>query len=198
MVQLANQTAAQINSNANIRWVTVGKPSSLFDSNIDLKTTALEITFYFYSPDNHGIKIAALDTDPPRIETIKRTDNFSSFIFNPNRPESVPETVAGLPDKLAYVSMGPRELFASTQEQAASYINGSPVTVEPAMNLLLDQDWQKRYGIPAGWNMVYDYPAAKPSSAKNSYLILHIDGSTGNVAARETSTDYPYWELIEP
>ncbi len=197
-VKLVTHAAAQIDKDAVVEWVVVDKaPGTDLSDHTGLDDTALEMAFFFVSPNRSNLVVRALDTNPPRLERIDSSNGFSSSKPDPSVAQA---KLDALRAKLAYVAIGPRDVYFGTQDEALSYVNGKQLTPETKLLLLLNNDWQKQYGALAGWQMLYYDPHATSSEnpPNTKYLSLYVDGNSGNVVAHDFTTDEPVWSLPIP
>lgn len=197
-VKLVTHAAAQIDKDAIVEWVVVDKASGTdLSDHTGLDGTALEMAFFFVSPNRSNLVVRALDTNPPRLESIDSSNGFTSSKPDPSVTQA---NLDALRAKLAYVTIGPRDVYFGTQDEAMSYANGKQLTPDTRLLLLLNNDWQTQYGALAGWQMLYYDPHA--TSSKNppdtKYLSLYVDGNSGKVVAHDFTADEPVWSLPVP
>ena len=189
-VNLVSHAAAQIDKDAVVEWVVADTTFDAFTSqHTSLKDTVLEMSFYFVSPNRSTLVIRALDTNPPRLESIDYTTAYT---------QPKPKTQASLDAlsaKLAYVTIGPRDVYFGTQNEASAYANGKQFTPSTKLLLPLNYDWQTQYGALAGWQMFYYDPQAATSEnpPDTTYLLLYVDGNSGAVVAHNFTATYPPW-----
>ena len=197
-VKLVTHAAAQIDKDAVVEWVLVDKaPGTDLSDHTGLDGTALEMAFFLVSPNRSNLVVRALDTNPPRLERIDSSNGFSSSKPDPSVTQA---KLDALRAKLAYATIGPRDVYFGTQDEAASYANGKNLTPETKLLLPLNYDWQTHYGVLAGWQMLYYDPQATGSEnpPDTKYLSLYVDGNSGKVIAHDFTADEPVWSLPVP
>ena len=190
---LVTDAAAQIDKDAVVEWVVADTTFDAFAArHTDLKDTALEMAFFFVSPNRSNLVVRVLDTDPPRLEKHRLQCHSST--------PATKASLDALSTKLAYVTVGPRDVYFSTQDEATSYANGKPLTSSTKLLLPLNYDWQTQHGALAGWQMLYYDPQAASSKTPpdTTYLSLYVDGNSGKRVAHDFTAAYPTWSLPVP
>lgn len=193
MIELVTHAAAQFDKDAVIADVTVGGPLLHgATAPTDPHDTALQMDFLFTTRGGHTILITVLDTKPPRITSLTFPSGWDSPRYDGSYSQAYLDALRA---ELAYVTIGPRDVYLDTHDEALAFTKGDQVIPDSKLALLLDTNWQKQYGTLAGWSILYEYPQAASSDKPpdNVYLSLYVDGDSGRVLAHDVTSDYPTW-----
>jgi hypothetical protein len=182
MVQFARQEAGKIDREAVVKWVWA-RSLYEFDTPYSPQTAPLTVEFVFLRPNGEKFRIAMLDSDPPKL--VELPYPWPAGSENPPTAEYIQQ----LTDRLAYIKIGPREVYLQTEQEGRAFAREKDQKLHPHLSIYLEHDWPRYFGVPAGWNMHYDGDSSHASLwilGDNSHdLMLRVDGATGKVLARE-------------
>lgn len=178
MVQFARHEADRIDKDATIYDVTVYPSPS--HGPYSPQTSLFSVEFRFVRPTKEDIAVSLLDTDPIRLEYVNKDTQslISSYEYAHQRNA----------DWLAYIKLGPRDVYSLTEKEAIAFAQRNRIDVAgfwPSMHitLLFDGAGLSQYGATAVWDMTYI------SENITKSLDLFVDGATGRALARRSLPD---------
>jgi hypothetical protein len=182
LLQFAQREAKKVDKDAVLEMV-MARPPYRADRPYNPQSTAFEVSFTFLRPNGSGIEVEVLDTNSPRLQSVK-TDQYSRAI---EEDTTIPqETVAEYETKLSHVQLSPRDAYRITEQEGLAFAREEAPGTPPAGNILdvsigmfLHHDWQTKFGTPTGWNITYWL------TSSDSALHLRVDGASGQIVDRE-------------
>jgi hypothetical protein len=182
LLRFAQHEAEKIDKGAVLESVRARPPYSA-DPPFSPQSTGFEVEFTFVTPDSSTIRVEVLDTDLPRLLNVEG----KSDPFNPAIP---PDTLDEYVEKLPYVTLSPREACRITEQEGLAFARqvapGKPLDIS-MLSMSFDNDWQKCFGTPAGWTLMY----SAGEWDQNKAVLLRIDGASGQIVGREYLPDVP-------
>jgi hypothetical protein len=180
LLQFAQHQANKIDKGAVVESIIVDPPYYL-DPPFTPKNTPFLTAFVFRRPNASSIRIEVFDTDPPRLQKVKDKWDYLGFEGGTGLPADLLPTYNA---HLQYVRLSPRNAYQATEQEGLAFTQAAAPGHSPDvhMSTFMEHDWQKWFGVPAGWNV--EYTVSLPGGSYKS-LNLRVDGATGKVLARE-------------
>jgi hypothetical protein len=182
LLQFAQREAENVDKGAVLESVRA-RPPYRADRPYSPQSTAFEVKFTFLRPNGSGIEVEVLDTNPPRLQSVKK-DQYSRVIESDTTLPQ--ETVSEYMAKVSHVKISPRDAYRITEHEGLAFARQEAPSAPPGSNILdvsigmyFDHDWQTKFGTPTGWNITYWL------TGESDTLHLRVDGASGQVVDRE-------------
>lgn len=171
MVQFATHEAERIDKDAILYDIS----SYLSDAPYSPKTSLFSMDLRFVRPTGEDIWIAALDTDPIRLQSVTQYESSLIVSYKYAREHYA--------DWFAYIKLGPRDVYSLTEKEAIEFAQRNNIDVAkfwPGVDMSLTSFniWEADYGIQAAWDIYYISRGGVDS------LDIVVDAKTGEVLAR--------------